>query len=304
MKFNKKQNGLYMIALVILAFFTGCEFEGPVGQSLAEQGGIGSTSRMFVLQYEEQSITTSYEWPENLVYTGGLGKAVTEDMEYLVNYSRTHCSYAIDDSGYISFVKEWLEGNADLQMPEEMWEQVEDLTHPIHPSSNPPTRIEFLNGVYNAYGEDGSIIRSSTYDAELLRVNPSTVDLDSFTIALTQFNSSSTLSMPISEIMASMSNENNQVVQLGDQEVMVEQENENQSKVKYVVNSSTGVLSRSAFYNQNEQLELITKYSYSSDSGISIPIQILQFRIGDRMDGARGVLTKTLVTRSNLNVSN
>lgn len=276
----------------------GCEFKQPIGD-------IGDSPDKVVdppsinIEYDNQMVTQSYKWPASTV-TGTLGKTTgEEDKVYLVDFANTHTSISIDNQGYIYMKVEWLEGNSDIQMPEQMWEDIKDKTNPFNPKSIPIVAYEYDHGTYSTFDKNGGVIYSLPYEADSLRLDINLFNPDEFARAMDSLNLLDSTSNRTDEIIESLESQGLSYSLLADTKVLVDNHTEH-GILKQVIDLKTGKVDREATYNDDGNLDLATFYSYDYSSHFPLPVQTTTYEVERLLDGTRGVVRRTTETKSNI----
>ncbi|MEP1304927.1 MAG: hypothetical protein ABJK11_03485 [Balneola sp.] len=76
--------------------------------------------------YDQTVTTFSRIWPDDISAGFEKGK-LNEGGELLVDYERTREVLAFDEDGYMSSVSEFLEGDGEMNMPEEAFNDFKDI---------------------------------------------------------------------------------------------------------------------------------------------------------------------------------
>ncbi|MFQ6606000.1 MAG: hypothetical protein ACE5D8_10705 [Fidelibacterota bacterium] len=290
------------LAIGIMAI-GGCEFEKP-NVTGVETDNEQLNIPLFRMEYDQETVTTSTRWPNHIIGRAGRGKTTEGEAEYLVDYANTHTTFTIDDSGYIGIRTDWLEGNADIPMPMDMWNQVKDETNPFHPDHKSKVAFELKDGTYTSYATDGSIIATYPYPADSLKLDTDLISIDSIAYYLGYTMSSDSADMK-ADIMNHLMQEGVNFRLLGDYEILVVKTKHSQEReflVKMVVNTKTGRIQRRAMYDTQGNLDQVTLLSYDLISGMPFPVQIITYNIATNHNGERDIIAKTIETRSNISI--
>ncbi|HXF90549.1 MAG TPA: hypothetical protein VNJ29_01310 [Candidatus Nitrosotenuis sp.] len=258
---------------------------------------------MVRITFEEKKFTTSTQWPKSTI--GGLKKA-HEGEEYLTDFANTKHVIQIDSSGVQNIDVTWIEGNADIRMPMEMWNDVKDKTNPVDPKSNPMIRYTLINGLYTAYGKDGSVIFSTTFPVDTIP------PIDTTIIPSGKINSKINLvpvglmsAKPINEIAESYRKKGIKCKVFGDYALLIEKEittPKGNVLTKAVINARSGLPERIASYTTKGKLSNVVLLSYKDVNGYYYPATIVEYMMGNLADGTWGILTKTIQARTNLTI--
>ncbi len=258
------------------------------------------------MEYDEKKITTSSQWPQSIISDGGLGKdASAGDAEYLIDYSNTQLSFTVDDSGYISTRIDWIEGNTDIRMPLAMWDEVKDKTHPFHPDHRFTVAYEVKDGSITSYSEDGSTIATTPLPVNPIRVDVENLNIDSLLSIFGGGYSSDSSNARLATILDRYESIGASVQHHGESEILVNlptSSNSGGQSTKLILNSVTGLVNRRAIYNSQGDLDALILNSYDLLSEMILPVQIITYDIGLQQNGDRGILTKTVQTRTNVSI--
>lgn len=125
--------------------------------------------------YDQTEITYSRIWPEGI--SAGFDKSKsTSGGELLVDYERTNEVLAYDEEGYMSSVTEFLEGDGEMNMPEDTYNKLKSTMPAKSADYDPIVKIEYINGVEKRIGKSGNTLYETTYDEELFRIDVDLLD--------------------------------------------------------------------------------------------------------------------------------
>lgn len=255
------------------------------------------------ISFEEKMITTSTQWPQSTV--GALRKQNSDEVK-LTDYANTRKTIEIDTAGVQNMDVVWIEGNADIRMPLEMWNEIKHKTNPVDPKANPMNRYTMINGQYTAYGVDGSVIFSATFPVDTI---PS---MDTSSVVGGKINSKLRLvpvnrvnTKPVEEIVSEYSKKGILCKAFGENAVLIDQNVQTPKgnlMTKTVVDTRSGLMQRAATYNTEGNLSSVVLFSYKDVNGYYFPATIVDYWMGKLADGSWGILTKTIQARTNLTI--
>lgn len=125
--------------------------------------------------YDQTEMTFSRLWPKGIA--AGLGKQSTTGGELLVDYERTREVLAFDEEGYMSSISEFLEGDGEMNMPEEAYNKHKATMPARSADHDPVVKTVMQDGTTKSYSKSGKLKYESTYDPEEFRVDPALLDL-------------------------------------------------------------------------------------------------------------------------------
>ena len=125
--------------------------------------------------YDQTVTTFSRIWPEGI--SAGFGKGKTSSGgELLVDYERTREVLAFDEDGYMSTVSEFLEGDGEMNMPEEAFNDLKDIMPARSNDYDPVVKTVMEGGKTFQYGKSGNLKYQFEYDPEVFRVTQAELD--------------------------------------------------------------------------------------------------------------------------------
>ncbi len=300
----KQQKLLKLVFSLVLALvFTACEkaviTTEPVQVRQTEQL---PKDIKFRISYNEKTFTTSTQWPESIIG----GDKTTSDEELLVDFQNVKTIIELDTSGYFSTEVEFIEGNADTHMPMELYSSIESKVNPPHANANPMARYTILNGIYTAYGIDGSEIFTGQVPNEKISdlIDTSLVHIGGNPkIGLVPTNVIN--STPLDQIVSDYQMHGIQCSIIGDGYLKLERNIATPSgnvRTKSIINARTGLLERNALYNTEGKLLSVLLNTYKDVDGYFFPATTVNYAMDYLSDGSWGISTKTVKTRSEIKI--
>lgn len=130
--------------------------------------------------YDQKEMTFSNYWPQGTAVSvsGKSEGASTQSAqgELLVDYEYTRETVSFDDEGYMSTTREFLEGDGEMNMPEELYNRIKDEMPAKSADHDPIVRTEMANGVERAITRSGEIAYEQEYPVEDFRIDPEMLD--------------------------------------------------------------------------------------------------------------------------------
>ncbi|MCP9292258.1 hypothetical protein [Gracilimonas sediminicola] len=125
--------------------------------------------------YDQTEITYSRLWPQGI--SAGLNKSQSNGGELLVDYEKTREIIAYDEEGYMTSITEFLEGDGEMNMPEEAYNQHKATMPAKSADHDPVVKTEVKDGKVRSYTKSGKLKYESTYDPEEFWVDPASLEL-------------------------------------------------------------------------------------------------------------------------------
>ncbi len=263
---------------VILLLVMGCEFDELSRVAGSEGDPNPINIPLLRVEYDEKATTYAFHWPGNMIHKDGLGKtAEDDDALFLKDYQYVHKQMDIDEDGYFSFESENIEGNENIRMPEEIWDQTANIRPAQDPGTISTVRMVTSNGTVQRIGTNGEIISSTSYDPEGYRIDPALLDsmytsecdtcLEKVSNSIVSMRQSGTEFNMVDEFHAKI------VTQINDEPVF--------SKVVRVVDLRTGLAKKVAMYRDDGRFDSISLIQYSIISGYPVRSKVTTYRFGD-----------------------
>ena len=122
-----------------------------------------SAGILYMVSYDQSTATYSTRKPAAL-------KADKTSDFVLKGYDKVRKTMTIDINGEVSITTEWLNGNADINMPLDLYNRVSDIQPALQ--EDPVVRSEMANGLIKYYSKSGEVKHEYPIKDEMLRINP------------------------------------------------------------------------------------------------------------------------------------
>jgi hypothetical protein len=251
--------------------------------------------------YNQTEITYSRIWPEGI--STGFQKAnasSTTGGELLVDYERTKEVVAFDEEGYMSTVSEFLEGDGEMNMPEEAYHKFKDIMPARSNDYDPVVRIEYSKGVERQIGKSGKVKYENAYDEELFKVDPHLLD------SLNNLQDEDVESSIRRNLRTLESR--GQSFDIFDNHFALFTVNANKEmgkngivKLRYVEDLRTGEIVRIDLLNEEGNHDSIMLSKYKKVNGVSVQYSEEIYRFG-KINGGWGVTGRTVTNKSNIRI--
>lgn len=251
--------------------------------------------------YDQTVTTFSRLWPKGISAGFGKGK-LNEGGELLVDYERTREVLAFDEDGYMSSVSEFLEGDGEMNMPEDAFNDLKDIMPARANDYDPVVKTVMEGGKTLQYGKSGELKYQFEYDPETFRITQA--ELDSM------------------EVWASASNDTEQSVQrnllnlrqqdisyerIGDFYVSYQVELDDEERKQglasfhYVDDLRTGLTAQLVVLRTDGRYDSIIRNMYQTVNKIPVLTSEVRYTFGE-VNGEWGVVYRQRTTRENINV--
>lgn len=146
----------------------GCEFKEPASMGPSQEGSLRKSTSLLSISYDERQATFSISAPVGL-------ENPDRDSLTMLDYQRLAVEIGFDENGYFHMEKKHLEGNEDIRMPMNVWQETKNIRPAVDPTANPVTNVIFSDGIMQRIGDKG-VVSAVPYDAEQFRIDPKYVD--------------------------------------------------------------------------------------------------------------------------------
>lgn len=259
----------------------------------------GSSSEpKLIVEYQEVMYRASTQWPDDFRASANPknGVATSQSADYvwfLEDYENIKETQIIDEDGYLSFEKIYLNGDGELAMPAEMMAEAK----PIMPYSdrweNPLVKTTFKDGVLTHWAKDGSILNSTTLQKEAFYVNPDSLAPTDTT----------DVSGSLHRLNTSLAGSNIGLKTLAPHLAQIDFEIENNERVQQVVNLKYNQVTYSRSFNEQGKQIQESYFKYEVKNGHPV-MSVEETRdFGQLENGQWGIISRTIRNRSNINVT-
>lgn len=191
-------------------------------------------------------------------------------------------------------------------MPMELYSSIESKINPPQTNANHMVRYTIRNGIYTAYGIDGSEIFTGEVPNEKISdlIDTSSVQGGGNPkIGLIPTNV--TNNTPIDQIVSDYQMRGIQCSIIGEGYLKLERNITTPTgnvRTKSIINARTGLMVRNALYNTEGKLLSVLINSYKDVDGYFFPATTVNYTLDYLSDGTWGISTKTVKTRSEIKI--
>lgn len=250
--------------------------------------------------YDQQYVVYSRKWPKSVATS--LSKKKSGNGELLVDFEETHEIVGFDEEGYMYSYKEFLEGDGEMNMPQQVYNDLRETIPARQNDYDPIVKIEMKDGVTKSFGKSGRLVSEYAYDPEEFRITPEILD------SLASLNNDST------EVENSIRNNINRLEDENvtfavvenfyakyDKQASSEAIDKGIGSYKFFEDLRTGNIVQSAVMREDGQVDSITMNRYKNVNGTQVLLSEETFRFGN-LDGEWQVIERSEMLRYNIKV--
>lgn len=288
-----------MMTFIIL--LSGCDPGGLMNStSRPDHTNVESvlTNARYKLSYDQKTWSFSAQWPSSMV--GTLGKEGSSDQLLLDSYENVREIYAFDDQGWMTSTRSWLEGNADQNIPNELYEKVKDIM-PTHGDGHDPVVRSVLSGnTMRYFKRSGKLASETQVDARAFKIDPTLLD----SLASLNQNASNVQSR-IAGFIANKQSSSFNLRTINDRYVEFTQPANHDpevNRVRKVLDLKTGNVVRSADLRMDGNVVSETMFRFVEVKGHSVMQHSRTTYYGER-NGQWVMTSRTVTDRENIDIS-
>lgn len=248
--------------------------------------------------YDQTEITYSRIWPEGI--SAGFDKSKsTSGGELLVDYERTNEVLAYDEEGYMSSVTEFLEGDGEMNMPEDTYNKLKSTMPAKSADYDPVARIVLQDGVSKSYTKSGKLKYESTYNPEEFKVDPSLLE-----VLKTNQEDSSDVEQSVQSNIEALKQEDIQFDLLDDyyaKYTLPETQRTKVSGYQVVKDLRNGHIVAEAVMRDDGKYQSVSFNKYKEVKGMSVLSYKEKYSYGD-LNGKWEITQRTVTHRQNINI--
>lgn len=295
---------LLIVVLGCLLLTAGCQqFNSPVENSESELTIEGLNINVKYAESYDQTVTTfSRIWPQGISAGLGKGKASTGG-ELMVDFERTHEIIAFDEEGYMSSVSEFLEGDGEMNMPEEVYNRLKTTMPARSNDFDPVVRTEMKDGKTLMFGKSGELKFEQEYDPEVFRITQAELDsLEAW------YERSNNTDQSVQKNLLSLNKQGMDYERVGEFHVSytIEAGNEEQQKgissYHYTDDLRTGLTAQLVILRTDGKYDSIVRSRYQKVSGIPVLSSSVRYTYG-LVNEKWDIAYREKTTRENIKVT-
>lgn len=300
-RIKKLSPGTAFLSILAILFSSGCTGDNL---SLVETDkGLSSSSELlapnirYQLSYDEELITYSKVWPEDI--TSGLYKQTkSSDLELVMDYEAKSQKLGFDEEGNMIITYEYRDGNEEMNMPSDLYEQVKDEMPAQAPDHRPTASFQLKDGLMTYFDEAGEIISQESYPTDKYRLDPAIIDSMR---AEAESNASPDAKIARNLKLLDMEGLNYSLIGESYASFLIDINEYGVSRYEKMIDLKTGEEVKSAVILENGEYESITVMKYETVNGHSVLSNSETLNFGMH-NGEWSVTGRTLLTRNNINV--
>ena len=249
------------------------------------------------MSYDQKQMSFTPFWPSDVV--ASKAKQVSGNTEFMVGYENTHEIVAFDEQGYVYTKSKYLEGNADVHMPQDLYDEVKDNMPAPASDYNPIAGYEVGNGTLTYYAESGEIISQHDMDMERTRLAPDLLQ------ELIESRSETSVDKKIEKNKEALKKLGLNFREVSNTHILLSQQVEadgaSSSIAEYqeLIDLRIGRPVRTAIKNAEGLYESFTQLSYKVVDGFPVVENTEEVKFGMH-DGEWTTLRRTITNRSNI----
>lgn len=241
---------------------------------------------------------SSAQWPQDFRATADpkKGAVTTQESEYvwfMEDYEHIQETQVIDEDGYLSYEKIYLNGDGELGMPAEMMLEAKPQMPYSDRWENPLVKTTFKDGKLTHWAKDGSVLNTYEMPKEHFRVNPdSLAPVDTADVS-GSFN----------RLSASLAGGEIGLKTLAPHLAQLDFEIDGNERVQQIVNLKYNQVTYSRSFNEEGKPVQESYFKYEVKNGFPVMSVEDTRDFGQLENGEWGMLSRTVRNRSNINVT-
>jgi hypothetical protein len=248
--------------------------------------------------YDQTEITYSRIWPRGI--SAGFDKSKsTSGGELLVDYERTREVVAYDEEGYMSSVTEFLEGDGEMNMPEQTYKKLKSTMPAKSADYDPIVKIVLQNGVSKSYARSGKLKYENNYNPEEFRVEPALLD-----VLKTNQEDTSDVELSVQSNIETLEQDGIQFELIDDyyaKYTLPATHQKNVSGLQVVKDLRTGNIVAEAVIRDDGKYQSVSFNKYKGVKGLSVLSYKEKYTYGN-LNGKWEITQRTVTHRQNINV--
>ncbi len=248
--------------------------------------------------YDQTVTTFSRIWPDDISAGFEKGK-LNEGGELLVDYERTREVLAFDEDGYMSSVSEFLEGDGEMNMPEEAFNDFKDIMPARSNDYDPVVKTVMENGSLDYYSKSGELIFSYPIDKEKYWIDPAVFD----SLKAQEAETSQSVKNSLQQLV----DEGIQFERIGEfyvgysKESSIDLRTDGIAKERYVQDLRNGNILVYATIKPNGEYKSVTRSNFSFHKGLAVLSSEERLQFGT-INNSWGIVGRTKMVRQNIKV--
>ena len=253
---------------------------------------------VLIVEYQEVMYRSSTQWPEDFKASPDPKKGIpsvqnTENVWFMEDYSHIQETQIIDEDGYLSYEKIYLNGDGEMGMPAEMMEEAKPQMPYSDRWANPLVKTTFKDGKLTNWAKDGSILNSYDFPKDQFKVNPdSLAPIDS-----TDFSGS------FYKLQSSLAGNDVTLKTLSPNLAQLDFEIEGNERVQQVVNLKYNQVTYSRSFNEAGKPVEESFFKYEIANGYPVMSVEDTREFGSLENGEWGMVSRTVRNRKNIHVT-
>jgi hypothetical protein len=288
------------VILTMLLFLTGCTTSDNPFSSESIESSISiddlNINVKYAESYDQTTITFSRHWPDGI--TAGFGKMISPNNgEIMTDYERISEIIAYDNDGYLSIVREFLEGDEKMNMPESAYNKLEDAMPSRDRILGIMHKEEMSGGSFKHFDKNGALLHEYSYDQELYKIT-----LDELAAFRTwQEDNNDAVNSNVEKLQNK--GINFEIVDdiYAKYSIPVIDHGFDNLRFEYIENLRTGLQVGLISYKEDGEIQSIQTSQYAKSNGFPVLSKLVTYQYGN-INGKWDIAYKTIMTRENIEV--
>lgn len=161
----------WTLLFTLLFVCISCQNSNPpsmLADSIGEETGSNKLKAGAIYQLSYIQTTFSYSTPS----FSNPSKEKRSVGNTLQRYEKVKETILIDNRGFISIEKDWLDGSAGMNMPSELYARAAAVAPQKDRRKKPVVRSVMSNGTIRFYSSDGNVVETIAYNRKHFKVDP------------------------------------------------------------------------------------------------------------------------------------
>ena len=292
---RKKQHSLAWLAIAgitLLLTAVSCDIPSGLSSQSGETGEGNETFGTVQVSYDQQTHRFTTQWPASIVRDGLMSE--TAGQLLLEHYEAVHELMTLREDGSIEMETHWVEGHAEMGLPEDLYLLTED-ERPALPESFQEVKQSIMkDGLLTYRDENGETLYEFPVDADSLWADPAWFEVDAD-------SGSGDPQERITQNLQKLTESGLSFRLEGDAVAIVEREIEDPEVniIRSRIDLETGIVTAVQDLDALGRLVRSTSMHYENHQGFPILKNKMTLRYGD-LEGVHTLMSKTLTSRSNI----
>ena len=250
--------------------------------------------------YDQTQITFSRHWPSTIATDFEKGK-VSDNGEIMVDYENANIVVAYDEKGYLTYLKNYIEGDEELNMPESIYNNLRKTMPARDNIRRPMVREEMKDGIVKTFDRDGNVIHELPYDEELYKIPEE--ELEMYSDWKEQYSTENSIQSSIQNLDKQGINYEVSDEYFAKYSMVSGEDLSEELRFEYVDDLRFGLPVSMVAYKENGNVESVQLSQYSRIKGYPMLTKQVTYQYGE-VNGNWEIAYRTVLTRNNIKVTN